>query len=631
MKGFSSLNTRITGLWLLVLTALSTPGLPLAAAEKPSQNFDPGIQALLVRQSEDGAWRARAVPSTPLYNAHLIFLYEYVGQIQLRRTEVRDLVEGIWSKVEPHGGFAPFAGGPENHSINALAYVATRLAGELEDSPRLSRLQARIQDGGGLSHVDFTAAPYLMLLGLDQRSYCVPQGLFHQAMRRQSRLPWFRVIALPVLYLLSQGEIHEVPADRAPQRLGRIRGCPARRLSPELRASADAQMGAWLDEHLGADGTLFDYSPTTIPALMTLSRLSGTKRVQQLALGLEAVRRFQFRDEGDHLVLSPGEASVAETSVIGSALLDLGVSSDSDSLLRAEAFLRSVQAEDGSFGFSTYNERFPDPNDTATAIQFLRRIEIRARKPLSPRLAAGVRWILERQNHDGGWGAWDSNHELLNWLRPAFSVIHRRGFVIDESITDDTARIVLALDDFKTEMPEVIPSIRRAVRWLKKQQRADGSIPGVWLIRQQFGTAMSLAALGVLPEARGAERTILRGIEFLQRTQNPDGGFGESPQSFWEDTYVPLGSSSPAQTGLVVSQLATLRSLTGSRFAGRIDAIRAKAISYLQATRRADGTWGDPTWTAVSFPKMEFLVYPLLQELQPLRALLWESRGSALR
>jgi len=45
------------------------------------------------------------------------------------------------------------------------------------------------------------------------------------------------------------------------------------------------------------------------------------------------------------------------------------------------------------------------------------------------------------------------------------------------------------------------------------------------------------------------------------------------------------------------------------------------AIDFLMRTQNADGLWHDPTWTGVTFPKLEYSIYPYVQEISPVQAI----------
>ena len=46
-----------------------------------------------------------------------------------------------------------------------------------------------------------------------------------------------------------------------------------------------------------------------------------------------------------------------------------------------------------------------------------------------------------------------------------------------------------------------------------------------------------------------------------------------------------------------------------------------RPIAFLVSTQQADGLWHDATWTGVTFPKLEYLIYPYIQESAELQAM----------
>jgi hypothetical protein len=75
------------------------------------------------------------------------------------------------------------------------------------------------------------------------------------------------------------------------------------------------------------------------------------------------------------------------------------------------------------------------------------------------------------------------------------------------------------------------PAARSGVRWLIAQQEADGSWFGRWGINHVYGTGAALPGLiaaGVAP----SHPCIRRAVDWLERHQNEDGGWGEDARSY---------------------------------------------------------------------------------------------------
>jgi squalene-hopene/tetraprenyl-beta-curcumene cyclase len=165
-------------------------------------------------------------------------------------------------------------------------------------------------------------------------------------------------------------------------------------------------------------------------------------------------------------------------------------------------------AAPGGWGWSHLSGAVPDGDDTAGALLAL------AGHLDADAQAAGVRWLLDLQNADGGWPTF-----CRGWGRLPF----------DQSCADITAHVLRALtgaDDIRTG-----GAIQRGMAYLRAEQRPDGSWMPLWFGNQGatgqhnpvLGTARVLAALGQLdPEGDLARR----GREFLAAAQHEDGGWG---------------------------------------------------------------------------------------------------------
>ncbi|MCS6853051.1 MAG: squalene--hopene cyclase [Gemmataceae bacterium] len=157
---------------------------------------------------------------------------------------------------------------------------------------------------------------------------------------------------------------------------------------------------------------------------------------------------------------------------------------------------------------------------------------------------AGLHWLLGLQNADGGWPTF-----CRGWGRLPF----------DRSGADLTAHALRALQAWRDQanvdqayvafqqslgrpvpfsgfpFPDVERAMEAAWRYLEEQQRPDGSWVPLWFGNQHapddenptYGTARVLAAYRDLDKMATAPAR--RGVAWLQRAQNADGGWGGAP------------------------------------------------------------------------------------------------------
>jgi squalene-hopene/tetraprenyl-beta-curcumene cyclase len=195
----------------------------------------------------------------------------------------------------------------------------------------------------------------------------------------------------------------------------------------------------------------------------------------------------------------------------------------------------------GGWAWTDLTGGVPDADDTPGALLALDCLNAESRSDEIRRAAEnGAVWLLDLQNRDGGiptfcrgWGA----------------------LPFDRSSEDLTAHTLRAWHCWRDRLPpEVSRRIEegkeKALRYLRKQQRSDGSWSPLWFGNQfrfvdeenpTYGTAMVVRALDEMGETGLAER----GAAWLIANQNADGGWGalkdETPSSI-EETALAVAS-----------------------------------------------------------------------------------------
>lgn len=164
-----------------------------------------------------------------------------------------------------------------------------------------------------------------------------------------------------------------------------------------------------------------------------------------------------------------------------------------------------THAAPGGWGWTDAQGGVPDADDTAAALIALRKLGHSGRS--APQ--AGIRWLLDLQNRDGGMPTF-----CKGWGTLPF----------DRSCPDLTAHAIRAFMEWRGAVDgrlwtRMERSIRRGLRYLEKHQRADGSWVPLWFGSQSdphrenpvYGTVRVLEALRELddsefPPARRMER-----------------------------------------------------------------------------------------------------------------------------
>ena len=170
----------------------------------------------------------------------------------------------------------------------------------------------------------------------------------------------------------------------------------------------------------------------------------------------------------------------------------------------------------------------------------------------------GVRFILSYQNRDGGWGSCDRVVGPL-WIE-IFNASHVfADIMVDHSFAECTGSVLSALALVQKKFPKlesarVDQAIREGIRYLTETQKADGSWEAVWGICFNYGTSFALPGLRAvgIPES---DARIARGRHFLLQQQLADGGWGEHPDSCLERRPIPSSHGLVEPTALAVIAL----------------------------------------------------------------------------
>ncbi|XVF23280.1 hypothetical protein REPUB_Repub13aG0022700 [Reevesia pubescens] len=117
--------------------------------------------------------------------------------------------------------------------------------------------------------------------------------------------------------------------------------------------------------------------------------------------------------------------------------------------------------------------------------------------------------------------------------------------VVEHEYVECTASAIHALVLFKELYPghlkkEIENFITNAVRYLANIHRPDDSWYGNWGICFTYGSWFELGGLAAAGKTYANCLAVLKGVEFLLRTQRENGGWGESYKSCPDKRYVPL-------------------------------------------------------------------------------------------
>ena len=153
------------------------------------------------------------------------------------------------------------------------------------------------------------------------------------------------------------------------------------------------------------------------------------------------------------------------------------------------------------------------------------------------------------QNRDGGWASFDKNNNHGYVTALTFSDF---GEVLDPSSADVTAHVLEMYGKLGHRGDEHL--VQRAYRYLRSEQEDDGSWFGRWGVNYIYGLGAALPGLEAIGEDMG-QPYVRRAVEWLFARQNDDGGWGESCASYVDSAQHGVGVSTASQTAWAIIAL----------------------------------------------------------------------------
>lgn len=319
-----------------------------------------------------------------------------------------------------------------------------------------------------------------------------------------------------------------------------------------LRRAALATCERWIVERQEADGGWGGIQPPWVYSLIALKCLGYANDHPVLAKGIRGLLHDFALETDETFTVQPCVSPVWDTALAITGLREAGVPADDDALLRAGRWLLTKEirrygdwavkvhgVEPGGWAFEFANETYPDTDDTAEVLIALRLLDLSGADDARRR---ALRWLRAMQSKNGGWGAFDRDNTKTFVTRIPFADF---GATIDPPSEDVTAHIVETLMLYGASPAD--PAVTRGVQYLWRTQEADGSWFGRWGVNYVYGLGAvvpALVAAGVSPQ----DARIRRAVRWLIDHQNADGGWGEACASYDDPALRGQGSSTASQT-----------------------------------------------------------------------------------
>jgi len=609
---------------------------------------------LLQRQAEAGFW-VHELEADSTLTAEYLMLRRFLGLVdaEKERKAVRYLIDAQL----PEGGWPIYNGGPPEISASVKAYFALKLCGVSAAEPFMEKARTVILSQGGVVGTNvFTKIALALFDQYDWRGIpsmpaeivLLPPWFVFNSYRLSY---WSRTVLTPLLIIFHFKPVCRIPTEQGidelyltPRTLVDFRHEPPfrrdrrsltwrnlfirldgalrqyERVVPQaLRKKAIARAAQWMIKRMEGDGGLGAIYPAmanSVVALRCLGHETDHPLVRKAVSGIEALEVH----EGDALHLQPCFSPVWDTPLTINSLIESGLPQDHRALVKAARWILSRQcrkvgdwivsspkAEPGGWAFQFENAFYPDNDDTAVVVMALSKVKMPEWDAQREGIRRGMRWTLAMQGSDGGWGAYDKDNNKM-FLNQIPFADHRA--LLDPSTADLTGRELemLGMLGFDRKHPAAV----RALRFLRKNQEADGSWYGRWGVNFIYGTWSVLAGLKAIGEDMQA-KYVRRAVAWLVSKQNPDGGWGESCLSYAETDAHGAGESTPSQTAWALIALLC---------AGEVDSLSVvRGVNYLLRQQDAQGSWPESKHTGTGFPRVFYLRYHGYCQYFPLWAL----------
>ena len=317
-------------------------------------------------------------------------------------------------------------------------------------------------------------------------------------------------------------------------RLG-LRVCPW--IPQGLRRRAIKKAEAWILERLNGDGGLGAIFPAMVNAYEALELLGYPVNHPLRLKERQAIKDLLVVNE-QSAYCQPCVSPVWDTVWACITLQQLDNTRSQTGIEKALKWLAGKQlldepqdwsfnrpkAKSGGWPFQFQNSHYPDLDDTAAVAYAMHKSGV---KTFDDAVQRAAEWICGMQCKNGGFASFDADndHTYLNEIPFA-----DHGALLDPPTEDVSGRCVMLLTQLAPKYQSVE---KKCLDYLFHSQEADGSWFGRWGTNYIYGTWSVL--MGLEEAGLGKEHeSVRRAAAWLKHVQRADGGWGEGCDTYFD-------------------------------------------------------------------------------------------------
>ena len=571
-------------------------------------------------QEKDGSWNLPSYLGTHYLSQYYLFL-EWMGARAGSRLDEKRLRELLIKTQGENGSWIAINDANRDSSdLNAtiINYAALKGMGENVDGLVLSRAKAFILSRGGVQAAS-TFTKVLLALFQNADWQCIPEipyviFLEKSPINVSDFAQWVGPHIMPIAYLRKHQVSKNLGEKFRVLELWKKKPHIGERSSPSL-LSGDSLLIDKIVSLQRPRGSFGAYTVATWLSMAAIwdfsSQMPNYVSVfgnyhKPLKKGLSFIESMYFDSNESAYKGVLDDGRYWDTALLGiasfeavktvSAAQPVPETARAD-LEKAVSYLVSKQVKNGGLPFGWDFEYAPDTDDTAEMILFLNPFD----ETKTARRKA-VEFLLSMQNSDGGWGAFDRNNNGNALLKHFAAPFLDSADLFDDSSADVTGHILEALGSQGYTVSNSA-AVRDAIEFLKTNRESHQPCwQGRWGINTVYATPAVVTGL-IKVGVSVSDPMIARALDWFEKIQNADGGFGEGTKSYEDVThFAGVGMSTPSQTAWVLIALVE---------AGRANSVSAtRAAEYLVDQFDDKKLWVDGSTVGTGHPGVIYMNYP---------------------